>query len=351
MVKKVGFLSWLLVGGVTAYGIHTIKKSNEEERLRIAEKLERERQRKACVYSFNDGLSEEDFEKIVMRCAKKINRIEKVYVSGLDISCIASSQSGISTWRFTLDFNDYGKLTGKCYYKSENTDSNIPERLNDLIYEQLEPYIGQIEQKEREREEKARRERIAQEQRLAKEQREKREARNKKIKAFFFNRKRLTVSFSNSELVGKSCAYVVKRIGKEGFSNIKLNPIYDVYIESESKPGEVCRIHTNDNVTVEKDMMLKYDEEIVVEYHEKIRLKVPFSSSKFKNINYFEAMNILTNVGFTNMRAVGLNNLTTGWISKKESVKEIVIADVSKFKEGQMFTYDVEIKIYYHSFK
>ena len=140
-VSKVGFFSYLFLGGLASYGIHKIRQANEEEERRVELQRREEAKRKSCVYQFNQGLSEEEFHSIVYSCVKKIKRIEKAEIDGLKISCLVTSQSGITQWRFILDYNDYGKLTGKCYSKSENDDSNIPERLNDLIYEKLESYI------------------------------------------------------------------------------------------------------------------------------------------------------------------------------------------------------------------
>lgn len=37
------------------------------------------------------------------------------------------SQSGLTEWDFTIDFNDYGKISGAYWLWSENEDSLIPE--------------------------------------------------------------------------------------------------------------------------------------------------------------------------------------------------------------------------------
>ena len=47
------------------------------------------------------------------------------------------SNSRISTWCFTLDYNDYGILTGKVRISSENSDSSIPENISLRISERL----------------------------------------------------------------------------------------------------------------------------------------------------------------------------------------------------------------------
>jgi len=127
--------------GVTKYVTHKIEKSTDEIIEQIGERVYNEEKRRAKVYKFNDGFSQKDFERIVLECTKHIKKIQKVEVYMLTIRCEVLSQSERTRWWFSLDYNDYGKLTGKCYSKTENTKSRIPERLNNLIFEKIEPYI------------------------------------------------------------------------------------------------------------------------------------------------------------------------------------------------------------------
>lgn len=94
----------------------------EMERLR---KLEEER--RATPPSYDDGVSEKEFEQIVLKAKKGIPRIKSATISGLVVSIEVKSQSGISIWDATIDFNDFGHLTGWHKIWSENDDSNIPE--------------------------------------------------------------------------------------------------------------------------------------------------------------------------------------------------------------------------------
>lgn len=49
------------------------------------------------------------------------------------MNCIVQSQSGISEWEFWVDFNDYGHITGRFWWHTDNSDSNIPEKFGDII--------------------------------------------------------------------------------------------------------------------------------------------------------------------------------------------------------------------------
>lgn len=119
-----------IVGGVIAFAANEDKKAREE----------RER-RRGMVYEFTDGFSEEEFEEAVRMSAKTIKRIESIEVKWPDVYGWVRSNSGITSWTFHLDFNDYGKCTGKCWIDSENNDSQIPDTLRIRIINALDDII------------------------------------------------------------------------------------------------------------------------------------------------------------------------------------------------------------------
>ena len=82
---------------------------------------------------FEDGFSEADFEAIVKKEAKKIRRIHSIQEYGGTVNGIVQSQSGISDWEFTIDFNCAGHITGAYSISTENDDSGIPSRLAENI--------------------------------------------------------------------------------------------------------------------------------------------------------------------------------------------------------------------------
>ena len=72
-------------------------------------------------------MSEAEFEQIVLKAKKGIPRIKSASIDGFVVGIEVKSQSGISIWEATIDFNDFGHLTGWHKIWSENDDSNIPE--------------------------------------------------------------------------------------------------------------------------------------------------------------------------------------------------------------------------------
>ena len=102
-----------------------------------------EKLRKESPFSFPDGLTEDDFRQIVEDAAKRIRkRYLKVRVEGSLVSGSFDSQSGLNTYSFSIDFNDYGKLTGKYWLRSDNADSAIPVRLASTVREEIEARLN-----------------------------------------------------------------------------------------------------------------------------------------------------------------------------------------------------------------
>ena len=95
------------------------------EEMERRRKLEEER--RSTPPSYDDGVSEAEFEQIVLKAKKGIPRIKSASIDGFVVGIEVKSQSGISIWEATIDFNDFGHLTGWHKIWSENDDSNIPE--------------------------------------------------------------------------------------------------------------------------------------------------------------------------------------------------------------------------------
>lgn len=112
-------------------------KRQKEEIDRLEDKIEKEKQRRSTPCQFNKTLSQKEFEQIVTQTVKKIKRDITIQIEYATIYATVTSQSGISTWRFEIDFNDWGQLTGKYYLRSENEDSIIPENLAKSISQQI----------------------------------------------------------------------------------------------------------------------------------------------------------------------------------------------------------------------
>ena len=107
---------------------------HSQERL---EKKQDEELRQSLSIQFPEFLNQEEFNRIIHEESAKIIRINEVEINQALINFEVYSNSRISTWCFTLDYNDYGILTGKVIISSENSDSSIPENISLRISERL----------------------------------------------------------------------------------------------------------------------------------------------------------------------------------------------------------------------
>ncbi len=103
-----------------------------------AEKEEEKRKQSSC--NFSDGISEKDFKWIVSRSGNNIKRLAELSTDGPIVYGTVWAQSGISKWTFTIDFNDYGKITGKYWISSNNSDSDIPGALAKRIQNSIQNF-------------------------------------------------------------------------------------------------------------------------------------------------------------------------------------------------------------------
>ena len=136
-------LAWLLGGGVVAL---ILRGRNEDRkvkaRIRTAEEEERRRQSIECSF---DEISRSDFEDIVyeaIRPFKKSKRLKGYSIDEAQITGYISSRSGISDWSFTIDFNDYGHITGDFYWVDRgNSDAEIQYTIAHSIQRSIVDYL------------------------------------------------------------------------------------------------------------------------------------------------------------------------------------------------------------------
>lgn len=114
--------------GLVGYGIYKVIQNNEEDK-----------KRRNTPCNFEDDAQQAEFISLAERFSDQVNRLT-TNVSGHMVYGAVLSQSGISTWDFKLDFNDYGKVTGEYWCHSDNHDSDIPKRLGDYIKNGLKAY-------------------------------------------------------------------------------------------------------------------------------------------------------------------------------------------------------------------
>ena len=123
--------------GILGYAVKSSREAAQEKKRRMETPID-----------FSRNLTREVFEEAVRTEAKKIKRIVAVeLVDNGIVKGTVRSQSGISEWKFDIDFNDYGKITGKYWIESSNSDSDIPW----ILAKRINNHLGlPLEEKESE---------------------------------------------------------------------------------------------------------------------------------------------------------------------------------------------------------
>lgn len=148
LLERIGVVAAGVLGGIGIFALgekiaENRRKSIEQEKLEqeklqreraVRKRLEQERRNTTCYFS--NGVSRNEFYSMVYKATKHIKRLV-VSVDGPMVTGTVRSQSGISTWSFKLDFNDFGDITGNYWVWSENDDSDIPDNVAKQIQSQI----------------------------------------------------------------------------------------------------------------------------------------------------------------------------------------------------------------------
>ncbi|NOJ58425.1 hypothetical protein [Arthrobacter sp. 260] len=124
-----GFFDKAIIGGFAALignGIVQTYRSNQVTN-----------RRKSTPIQFDDTVTQRDFNDAADRIGRKTPRVARVLASGMTVHLTMRSNSGLTTWKAEIDFNDYGRLTGNYWISSENTQSPIPEFFAQGLQEEI----------------------------------------------------------------------------------------------------------------------------------------------------------------------------------------------------------------------
>lgn len=197
--------------------------------------------------------------------------------------------------------------------------------------------------------------REAEAERIRKEKTKERRAKNalriKRAIAFVFNRKKIRIHYNCDDLTGKNVSFVVSALINNAFSNVRTAAIRDVYKDSVYRVGQVEQVVVGSSSFFWKDDLIPYDSEIIITYHDKLEITIPFSERSVRKNNYAVAYDMLQKLGFTEIHVKPIPDLTTGWLKKDGAIEKIVIGGMQSFAKNSVFPYDITITIEYHTFK
>ena len=177
------------------------------------------------------------------------------------------------------------------------------------------------------------------------------ELRKQRIKAFLFKRKKIQIKYGYTDLLGKDFKEVEKLLYNQAFNNIKMIAITDIYVGSSYYVGQVEQVVISGSSYFVVGDHIPYDAEIIITYHIKRQITIPFSERELRKLNYGTVINKLKELGFTEIYEKPIKDLITGWIKKDGTVEKVTIGKTYPFKRNSVYPYDVKITIEYHTFK
>ena len=93
--------------------------------------------RKNSPLHFDEGVTESEFDEIARATAQRTPRVQAAVTTDMNVTLYVKSNSGLTSWKAEVDFNDYGHLTGKYWLHSENANSVIPKHFADAVRDQI----------------------------------------------------------------------------------------------------------------------------------------------------------------------------------------------------------------------
>lgn len=360
------FLDWLIVGGTAMLikkglqkaASNRVEEEGEYEKF-MAEMKEQEtewdrlhavNQRRRCMpCSFEDGITYDDFVGIANRAGRKLKRVQVVSVDGAVIRCNVESQTGYSDWDFNVDFNDWGHITGTYWTHSDNSDSSIPRHygkmvsgwVQDLLIERgifIRDFSDAVDENKD----------LETEQGLNYSHKE--QLFGKLIKK---NKSAVKVECDSEELLGEHIYPVISLLKRFGFKNIKSIPIEDVNDKNSFYIFEVAQVIIAGTGYFEAGNIFEASSEVIITYHEKQKIKMPFSENDMKRKHYINVGDRLQELGFSEIYERKIEDIVTGWMTKDGTVERVLINgdEDMPIKKGKSYEYDEKIVIFYHTFK
>lgn len=348
------FSDWLIIG---AFGMFVKKRladvaEEEKERKKCEVELARQgdvdEKRKNTPCEFKDGITYKEFLKIAHKAEKCIKRIKEVTISGTVIYCTVESQSGCSDWDFCVDFNDWGHVTGTYWKCTENYDSNIPKHFGDMV-------SGDIHQMLRDRNISLPKfsEYVDDNKELGTPSGLSYLQKNSFFKRVFSQEQQIVTKIDSQDLLGEHIYLVVSMLKSSGFKNIKSIPVKDVGLDSDKYIFEVEQVVINNVSFFESGDAFAESAEVIITYHTKKEIMVPYAMSFFKKKNYLTVGNQLQDMGFSNIYERKIKDLVTGWVTKDGAVEQVLVeidAQEVSMNKNQSYDFDTKIVITYHTF-
>ena len=298
---------------------------------------------------FDEGMTYSEFAAIVSKVSRKIKRIDRVNQSGTTIECTVISQTACSTWKFTVNFNNWGHIDGRSWLHSENPDSCIPETFRDAVSSEIVQlldmrgaHVPDMQAYVRNNGELGTSSCMSYRKRLG------------VLRRLIAKPKKIYIEKSSLDLNGEHFYPVISILKEKGFRSIASKPINDVDGNSPHFPLEVEGVYA-DGIPLDGIRPISEDTEILITYHAGRLIKPERGSAELCGTAHTAAANSLSRQGFSNVFLSAEKNLVLDILKKHGTVSKVTVDarsdDEAPLKAGRAYPYDAQITIFYREFR
>lgn len=309
--------------------------------------VNRIRKQMPCLFLGEPSSSE--FEKLALGVAKQFKRIKNIIVWNAVVYATVESQTGLTDWGFTVDFNNWGHIDGTYWTYSDNDDSSIPKRYGMTLSSILCTYLSErgIDKPDFSSVVKGNTA-------LGTERALEWNCRERIVKKLFRGRNDCVhIRHDSKFYCGEHIYPVISLLIQEGFVDIESIAIEDVDDNSPHYVYEVCKVSIEGICDFQRGYAFSRKSEVVIYYHSKRRIVMPCAESQFKRKNYVSVGDRLQSLGFTSIYERPIKDLVVGLIVKDGSVENVFVdeGEESSIERGKRYYYDTKIIICYHTYK
>ncbi len=173
------------------------------------------------------------------------------------------------------------------------------------------------------------------------------------------------ITASSKELTDIKFEEAVAALKEMGFTRVKAVALEDLSNEIIHKNGDVSEVSIGGTTKFSVGEIFDKSAEVTVSYHSlKLKptptpepqvaegqVKITVAPKDLKGENYREALSMLKEMGFTNVRGVALEDLSREIIHKDGDVSKVSINGTEKFSVGDIYDESAEVIVSYHSLK
>lgn len=171
----------------------------------------------------------------------------------------------------------------------------------------------------------------------------------KRKKAAKKNNKLIAVEYAQKDFIGDYPDIVEEKLMNVGFTGICFEPIKDVRAYNRELLDVVENVAVNSVLTFKPEDLFQYDCSIVIHYHAKARLEIPFSPAGLKKMSIDEVESALSDAGFCEIKKTEVPRSGFGLLKKPGRIESFKVSGDPLAVEHQTAEFDEPIEITYYA--